>query len=126
MIGPSEARLIEACIFSPRLPVSENSVRWKAPVKVQQVLDRAGAVLVVGAYGQRGWKPGETVAVSTIDSLAKRRGARGARMVLEVLVKAEAAPIGLVEWRPISNTSSKSPGRAPVSPSMSLCLEASR
>lgn len=60
---------------------------------VQQVLDRAGAVLVVGAYGQRGWKPGETVAVSTIDSLAKRRGARGARMVLEVLVKAEAAPI---------------------------------
>lgn len=33
----------------------------------QQVLDRAGAVLVVGAYGQRGWKPGETVTAGFIE-----------------------------------------------------------
>lgn len=60
---------------------------------VQQVLDRAGAILVVSYYGGREWKPGETVAVSTIDQLAKRRGAMKARQVVEVLVKAEAAPI---------------------------------
>lgn len=59
----------------------------------QQVIDRAGAKLVVGAYGARGWKPGETVAITTIDQLAKRRGAMHARRVIEVLVKAFAAPV---------------------------------
>lgn len=60
---------------------------------VQQVLDRAGAVLVVSNYGGRGWKAGETVAVGTIDQLAKKRGAMKARQVVELLVKAQAAPI---------------------------------
>lgn len=59
----------------------------------QQVIDKAGAKLVVGAYGARGWKPGETVAITTIDQLAKRRGAMRARQVVEVLVKADAAPV---------------------------------
>lgn len=59
----------------------------------QQVIDRAGAKLVVGAYGARGWKPGETVAITTIDQLAKKRGAMHARRVIEVLVKAFAAPV---------------------------------
>lgn len=59
----------------------------------QQVIDRAGAKLVIGAYGTRGWKPGETVAITTIDQLAKKRGAMHARRVVEVLVKADAAPV---------------------------------
>ena len=59
----------------------------------QQVLDRAGAVLVVGAYGQRGWKPGETIAITTVDALCRRRGAKRAREVLDVLVKSKVAPI---------------------------------
>lgn len=59
----------------------------------QQVIDRAGAKLVIGAYGARGWKPGETVAITTIDQLARKRGAMHARRVIEVLVKADAAPV---------------------------------
>lgn len=59
----------------------------------QQVIDRAGAKLVIGAYGARGWKPGETVAITTIDQLARKRGAMHARRVVEVLVKAHAAPV---------------------------------
>lgn len=59
----------------------------------QQVIDKAGATLVLGAYGARGWKPGETVAITTIDGLSRRRGAMKARQVVEVLVKAEAAPV---------------------------------
>ena len=59
----------------------------------QQVIDKAGATLVIGAYGARGWSPGETVAITTIDALARRRGAMKARQVVEVLVKAEAAPV---------------------------------
>lgn len=60
---------------------------------VQQVLDRAGAKLVANNYGGRSWKPGETIAVSTIDQLAKKRGAMKARQAVEMLVKADAAPV---------------------------------
>lgn len=60
---------------------------------VQNVLDRSGASLVVGAYGQRGWKPGETIAITTVDALCRRRGAKRAREVLDVLVKSKVAPI---------------------------------
>ncbi|MBD3819394.1 MAG: hypothetical protein IE912_10935 [Brevundimonas diminuta] len=59
----------------------------------QQVIDKAGATLVISAYGARGWKPGETVAITTIDQLARKRGAMRARQVVELLVKAGAAPI---------------------------------
>lgn len=59
----------------------------------QQVIDKAGATLVISAYGARGWKPGETVAITTIDQLARKRGAMRARQVLELLVKAQAAPV---------------------------------
>lgn len=59
----------------------------------QQVIDKAGATLVISAYGARGWKPSETVAITTIDQLARKRGAMRARQVVELLVKAGAAPI---------------------------------
>jgi len=59
----------------------------------QQVIDKAGATLVISAYGARGWKPGETVAITTIDQLARKRGAMRARQVVELLVKARAAPV---------------------------------
>lgn len=59
----------------------------------QQVIDKAGATLVISAYGARGWKPGETVAITTIDQLAQKRGAMRALQVVELLVKAGAAPI---------------------------------
>lgn len=59
----------------------------------QQVIEKAGAKLVISAYGARGWKPGETVAITTIDQLARKRGAMRARQVIELLVKARAAPV---------------------------------
>ena len=61
---------------------------------VQQIADRAGATIVYSVWGQRKWKPGETIAVAAIKSLADRRGAMKARETLEVLVKAGVARIG--------------------------------
>lgn len=58
---------------------------------LEQVCMRAGVKVL--AAQTRSWKAGETVAVQAIASLINRRHAKGAREVLEVLVKGGVAPI---------------------------------
>lgn len=61
---------------------------------VMQVCQRAGLTIVKSLGGQTRAKPGETVAVAVIRGLINRRGAMRARQMLEVLAKAELAPVG--------------------------------
>lgn len=60
---------------------------------VQQVCDRAGiSILRYPPSGGR-FRLGDTLAVVVIRALCNRRGALGARQVLEVLAKANCAPV---------------------------------
>ncbi len=58
---------------------------------IEQVCERAGVRLLMAKPGT--WEVGDTLAVSAIGGLIERRHAQGARRVLEVLVKAEEAPV---------------------------------
>lgn len=60
---------------------------------VEQVCARAGVTLVRATYGGRKWSPGETVAIGAISGVIERRGAMGARQMLQVLAGTELAPI---------------------------------
>lgn len=60
---------------------------------VQRVIENGGAKLLVGQYGGYKYKPGETIAVSNIAGLIKRRGEGAAARVIRVLVDAESAPV---------------------------------
>ena len=62
-------------------------------LNIDQVCQRAGVTLMRNVYGSRTYKAGETIAVGAISALVNRRGAKGAREVLEVLVQAGAAPV---------------------------------
>lgn len=66
---------------------------------VDQVCARAGVKVIRGAYGAYQWKAAETIAVKAIAGLIDRRGAMRAREVLDILVKAECAPISAHEIR---------------------------
>jgi hypothetical protein len=59
---------------------------------INQVCDRAGVTVLKSPPG-RMFKPGETLSVTTIGALVKRRGAMRARQVLQVLGEAKCAPI---------------------------------
>ncbi|MFH1557444.1 MAG: hypothetical protein ABII76_21760 [Pseudomonadota bacterium] len=59
---------------------------------VQQVCGRAGVTILRGPPG-RAFRAGETVAISSVQTLIGRRGAMRARQILEALVKAGRAPI---------------------------------
>ncbi len=58
---------------------------------IEQVCERAGVRLLMSNPGQ--WEVGDSLAVSAIGALIQRRHAQGARRVLEILVKAEEAPV---------------------------------
>lgn len=60
---------------------------------VQQVCSRAGVNLLRYPPGNGVFKPGETLAISAIRALINRRGAMRARVILEVLAKANCAPV---------------------------------
>lgn len=60
---------------------------------VQQVCEKAGVVILRNPPAQNRFKPGETLALSAVRGLIGRHGARGARLVLEVLANAKAAPV---------------------------------
>lgn len=62
-------------------------------VQVQRVCDAAEVALLRTVYGSRTYKAGDSMAVAAIGGLVKRRGERGAREVLQVLVKSGLAPI---------------------------------
>ena len=61
---------------------------------VQQVCERAGCTLVRYPPGNTSqFKPGDTIAIASIRGLVNRRGAMGARIVLQVLADAHCAPV---------------------------------
>ncbi|WP_260855414.1 DUF6551 family protein [Mesorhizobium amorphae] len=62
-------------------------------VTVDRVCQRAGITVLRNPPAMAKFKPGETLAVTTIRALVNRRHAKGAREVLEVCVKAGMAPV---------------------------------
>lgn len=62
-------------------------------VTVHQVCERAGIKILKNPPGMAVFKPGETLAVSTIHALINRRGALRARQILEVIGQAKIAPV---------------------------------
>lgn len=60
---------------------------------IAQVCERAGIVILRNPPQMAKFKPGETLAVSTIKSLVNRRHAAGARKVLDVCRQSNAAPV---------------------------------
>ena len=58
---------------------------------VAQVCERAGVRIL--RFSTKSFEPGDTVAINAITQLVDKRGAMKARMILEVLTKAEMAPI---------------------------------
>lgn len=62
-------------------------------VTIQQVCERAGIRLLRYPPGGGAFQPGDTLAVSSIRGLINRRGAMGARRVLEILGQAKCAPV---------------------------------
>ncbi|TPM42059.1 hypothetical protein FJ967_01135 [Mesorhizobium sp. B2-3-4] len=62
-------------------------------VTIDQVCSRAGVTVLRNppAFGK--FRPGDTLAISTIRALISRRHAKGAREVLEICVKSGASPV---------------------------------
>ncbi|MCV9940938.1 hypothetical protein OIU35_31695 [Boseaceae bacterium BT-24-1] len=60
---------------------------------VAQVCERAGAIILRNPSPGRAYRPGEVVAVSALIQLVRRRSAAKARVVVETLVQAKAAPL---------------------------------
>ena len=58
---------------------------------IEQVCQRSGVRLLMAKPHR--WKVGDSVAVQAVGALIDRRGAMGARKVMELLVRAEAAPV---------------------------------
>lgn len=58
---------------------------------IEQVCQRSGVHLLMAKPHR--WKTGDSLAVSAIGALIDRRGAMGARRVMELLVQAESAPV---------------------------------
>lgn len=62
-------------------------------VTIDQVCERAGISILKNPPGMAVFKPGQTLAISTISALVNRRGALRARQVLDVLGAAKLAPL---------------------------------
>lgn len=60
---------------------------------IAQVCQRAGVIVLKNPPGNGAFRPRETLAVASLRALINRRGAMKARQVLEVLAKAECAPV---------------------------------
>lgn len=83
-----------------RISVTANQLHYAAmaagdetAVTIKQVCDRAGIRILKQPPGAAVFKPGDTLAISTITSLVSRRGALKARQILEVLGNAKLAPV---------------------------------
>lgn len=60
---------------------------------VEQVCERAGVKVLHGPPSNAKYNARETIAVNTVKTLVRRNTAMGARRILEVLARAELAPI---------------------------------
>lgn len=58
-----------------------------------RICDRVGATILKNPSPGRAYRVGEVVAVASVVQLIKRRGEKSARIVMETLVTAKAAPI---------------------------------
>lgn len=83
-----------------RLMLSQVSIHYanvaagdEDSMTIQQVCERAGVNLLRFPPGNGAFKVGETLAIAAIRSLVNRRGAMGARIVLQVLAEAHCSPI---------------------------------
>ncbi|ARM12102.1 hypothetical protein Bra5_CH01865 [Rhizobium phaseoli Brasil 5] len=68
-----------------------------------QVCDRAGVTLLKNPPPFAKFKPGDSMAVSTIASVISRQHARGAREILEICVKGRAAPVSAILIRAVEH-----------------------
>lgn len=66
---------------------------------IDQVCQRAGVRILKQPPAAGSFRPGDTLAVSSVSALVKRRGAMNSRKVLEVLTGAKIAPVpaGLIK-----------------------------
>ena len=83
-----------------RLGISATQMHFSAvaagdddAVTINQVCARIGVILLKNSPPKSVFKPRESMAISAIGKLVTRRGAMGARKVLQVLAEAECAPI---------------------------------
>nr|WP_289624622.1 DUF6551 family protein [Sinorhizobium sp. 7-81] len=70
---------------------------------IAQVCERAGLTILKNPPPFARFKPGETMAISTISAVVSRRHAAGARRVLEVCVKGGAAPVSAALIRAVEH-----------------------
>jgi hypothetical protein len=70
-------------------------------VTVEQVCSRAGAKVLRLPPGEGRFKVGETLAISTIRTLCRKRGAMGARQVLQCCVEGMLAPISMAHLKAV-------------------------
>ncbi|MEJ6845115.1 DUF6551 family protein [Sinorhizobium fredii] len=70
---------------------------------IAQVCERAGITILKNPPPLSRFKPGETMAISTIAALVNRRHAIGARKVLEICVKGGATPISAALIRAVEH-----------------------
>ncbi|MDW9773041.1 hypothetical protein GOA89_14905 [Sinorhizobium meliloti] len=70
---------------------------------IAQVCARAGVTILKNAPPFARFKPGETMAISTVAALVNRRHAAGARRVLETCVKGGAAPVSAAMIRAVEH-----------------------
>lgn len=83
-----------------RITVTVNQLHYAAvaagddhAVTISQVCERAKITILKHPPGMGMFKPGETMAVSTVSELVNRRGAMRARQVLQVCARAKLAPL---------------------------------
>jgi hypothetical protein len=84
-----------------RIIVTPNQLHYAAvvagtdedAVTVDQVCRRAGVRILKFPPGRAWFKPGDTLAIGAVYALVRRRGAMGARKVLEACAKARLAPV---------------------------------
>jgi hypothetical protein len=88
-LGHNRDRII---VTATQMFVAAVAAGDESAVTVSQVCERAGVVILKNPPG-RPFKPCETMAVAAITALVNRRGALLARQIVEVLSKANCAPI---------------------------------
>lgn len=83
-----------------RLALSQVSIHYanvaagdEDALTVQQVCERAGVKLLRYPPGNGEFKAGETLGIVAVRGLVSRRGAMGARVVLQALAEAHCAPV---------------------------------
>jgi len=94
LVGPPDERLAgEAAQTQMQLHKAAVAAGDQDAIATEQVAEQAGVRILQISPGAGRFRPGDTVAVNEITALIMRRGVKGARKVLEILVNARAAPV---------------------------------